>query len=253
MNLIVLIFIIAILIIDFSFIRLVFVYLKSRLLNHRESQNTVDKKYSFIDTIMIDIKRFRKLFPEKFRKFLPYGVVLFALLISYYSYNEYKTVLPDGTYCFKVAIKTGNKEYLLPAEVHVSSFTEYDDTEYDETNIPFMGNRISYPEYHKVFNLSRAYWPNGGYLDFNYSSSEDYMYFDRYTTLTDQDDKEWECMLNPQRTTHPKVIEQFEVVSKKDIYYVAFTNFILLLYLLIWVLKHKKTNFPKGSLYSGKY
>lgn len=252
-NIIVLIFVIAILIIDFSFVLLIFGYLKRKLFNRRESQNIVDKKCSFFDTIMSDIKRFRKLFPEKYRKFLPYVVILFMLIISYYSYNEYQTALPDGTYCYKVAIKSGNKEYLLPAEVNIISYTEYDETEYDDTDIPFRGTRFSIPEYHKIFNLSRAYWPNGGYLDFDYYDDEDNMYFDRYTTLSDQNDKEWECMLTTQRTTHPKVVEQFEDVSKKDIYYVAFTNFILLLYLTIWFLKHKKANFPKGSLYSGNY
>lgn len=82
--------------------------------------------------------------------------VAVIILVGFFFFNAletYNAQIPDGVYCLEVKVERGTKVYTLP--VGATKYTEsYEDAD-------------GYDYYVDMFFLGRAYWPNGGYMDFS--------------------------------------------------------------------------------------
>lgn len=147
--------------------------------------------------------------------YLAFSILAPALII--YNYVIY---IPDGTYCYKVIVRSDSGEYTLPAEVvRHTEVDEYEDSNYNS----------HFYSWHET-GLYRFYWPNGGYCEFDpYSeeiNTEKFSYVSDYNT-----GDEYEVKLTTQRASHPKIVENIEKKSVADFYFVipaAFVSLIML-------------------------
>lgn len=151
------------------------------------------------------------------------SLVLFILIVPTFYFYKYATFIPDGIYCYKVSVIFQGVEYVLPAEVILST------KEYEEYYSPEENNTIT----QRQFNISRFYWPNGGYCEFDSDSA--ILSFDKYLSQDAQDEKQYKIKLLNERTTHQKIEEKtFEEKSFLDLYIfapvLAFSVFLLIIH-----------------------
>jgi hypothetical protein len=100
------------------------------------------------------------------------------ILGSYFEKSEYKTqyyvnVFPDDE---------DSKNYRLPADIHV-----YSETEEGETSEDRFGQEHTETYTNKYIILDKAFWPNGGYLDFHDCQVE----IGDKVLCSDQDGRNW--------------------------------------------------------------
>lgn len=145
--------------------------------------------------------------------YLAFSILAPALII--YNYVMY---IPDGTYCYKVIVRSNSGEYTLPAEV--VRHTEKAESEDSNYNSHFY----SWQE----MGLYRFYWPNGGYCEFDpYSdeiNTEKFSYVSDYNT-----GDEYEVKLTAQRASHPQIVENIEKKSVADFYFIIPAAFVSLI------------------------
>lgn len=147
--------------------------------------------------------------------------------------DEVQNYIPEGRYCYIVEVSNEENTYYLPAEIYIDSDAE----EYEYLSA--TGERETSFFNRRSFSISYAYWPNGGYLDFESS----YIYFDESTSLSDQDGNYWKVKLTHERSSHPKIQEFQETninyyIGTYGLFFLAAT-FALTLFLCLRIEKNR--------------
>ena len=106
--------------------------------------------------------------------------------------------VPDGVYCYEVIVSNGKSEYRLPAEVTKMTLDDVVFEGYDY----YTGDVIENVKYYDAYNISRVYWPNGGYLVFSENEWQD---MGSTMRKTDQDYRSWEVTRTDIEREHEKI------------------------------------------------
>ena len=154
--------------------------------------------------------------------------------------DEVQNYIPEGRYCYIVEVSNGENTYYLPAEIDVDSDAE------EREHLSATGERETSFINHRSFSILYAYWPNGGYLNFE-SSDDPSIYFDESTSLSDQDGNYWEVKLTHERSSHPEIQEFQETnieyyIGTYGIFFLAAT---LALTLFLWFAHRKESRASK--------
>ncbi len=158
-------------------------------------------------------------------------IIAILVLVIVPIYN-YVSATPDGLYCYNVIVENIDSEkYTLPASIYC--YTEIDgETRYSI----WTQNDSTTINYNKRFFIERAYWPNGGYLNFDDHEIEPLV----TTRLYDQEDREWNCTLTMVESSNPNIQEDVEKQPVYDIIIGVVCAISTIICLSLYILKLSK-------------
>lgn len=148
----------------------------------------------------------------------------FQSLIDYHKLSKEPF---GGTYAYYVVAKSKTeKEYTLPAEVHISY------SEDSRTTDSIIGE-MEESFYQNSYIIKRIYFKNGGYLYF-----EDGIEFNKPTEIQsciDQNENSWDIKLTDKHTNFNLIKEQ-NPFNKKDGAFYALTTVLALVQCILWLI-----------------